>query len=303
MRVRCAAVAVSVVLLVMTLGIPAQAVPESECVRTKRGFACTYGPLTLGPGENEFGGTVAAPRPSGYITYARARLVERDGDPVPGHAVHLHHSSWANPDESGTYCVPRYALVYITGKERTRMDYPDGYGYYWEGRTDSFIWDAMLDNMHDMTMTVYVRLNLHFERAEEGTLQGVTNNWLPATGCTDSNEFDVTKGEGEDGKTRRSATFEMRESGRFVWGTGHMHDGGLRMIFRNVTRGERIFASRALYDDPRQDWYLIGTTNFSSAHGIHADEGDILEVTAVYDSTHSWRNVMGNLRASYVPED
>lgn len=287
----------------MALGSPAHASAESECVKTKRGYSCTYGPLTVGPGENDFKAPFAAPSVPGYITYARAGLFEADGDPVPGHAVHLHHSSWWDTTESGVFCDARYGLVYITGKERTRMDYPDGHGYYWSGGGEEFLWDAMLDNMHDMTMTVYVRLKLHFAEVERGSLEGVINNWLPVTGCGDSDTFNVTKGEGSDGKTRRSATFEMPTPGRFVWGTGHMHDGGLKMIFRNVTKGQRIFTSQALYDDPRQNWYLTGTTTFSSERGVRADEGDELKVIAVYDSNRSWQDVMGNLRASFVPQE
>lgn len=275
----------------------------SDCTPTRRGFRCVYGPVTVGPGANQINATVASPTVPGYITVARAGLVDESGDPVPGHAVHIHHAGWWRSDRSQPICGGRRDLVYITGKERTRMEYPNGYGYYWPGTESGFALHAMLDNMHDMEMTVYLRLNLHYTAADEGSLASVRNNWLTATGCGSHDEFDVVKGDGKNGRVRRAATYEMPVSGRFVWGTGHMHDGGIKMIFKNVTRGVRIFTSKALYEDRHDPWYLTGTTTYSAAPGIRANAGDRLRVIVVYDSTRTWRDVMGNLRASFVPID
>jgi hypothetical protein len=73
------------------------------------------------------------------------------------------------------------------------------------------------------------------------------------------------------------------------------------MILRNVTAGETIFVSKALYE--HDGWELTGTTNFASAPGPHIDGGDTLKVIAIYDDSRTRRDVMGNLRASIVLDE
>ncbi len=92
----------------------------------------------------------------------------------------------------------------------------------------------------------------------------------------------------------------MPLDGRFVWGAGHMHDGAIKLVLRNVTDGKRVLVSRALY--PRaKSWFITGVTTYRGAPGIRADEGDVMRVTAVYDSTRNRRDVMGNLRSMVDP--
>jgi hypothetical protein len=91
----------------------------------------------------------------------------------------------------------------------------------------------------------------------------------------------------------------MPYDGRFVFGWGHVHDGGIRMVLKNVTKERRIFTSRALYESDRR-WNLTGTTTFTSARGVRANDGDVLRLTAVYDSRHEWLDAMANLRSFIV---
>lgn len=68
----------------------------------------------------------------------------------------------------------------------------------------------------------------------------------------------------------------------------------------NRTRGTRVFVSRAIYGDPLKPWNLTGTTTWSSSRGKRVEAGDKMRLIAVYDSTRTRRDVMGNLRVSFA---
>ena len=303
MRIICSAL----LALALLSGLPAStsaadAAPTSSCVKTAEGYRCLYGPVDVEEGENIVNATVPAPPKKGWITYARATLVDGSGRRIENHAVHLHHASWREPLKRQVICsYPE--LIYISGKERTRMQYPAGYGYLWDGDPETgWRLNSMLHGMHPgATTKAFIRLNYHFTPFEDADLVPVRNNWLPATGCGNGDEWTVTKGSGSGGFHRQKTDpIPMPASGRFVWGTGHLHDGGIKLVFRNLTKGTVIFRSTAIYASGR--WDLTGTTRWSSATGVHVDKGDQVQVRAVYDSTNTWTDVMGNLRASFVPD-
>ena len=277
---------------------------ETDCQRTSQGFRCLTDIVEVVEGENTVWSSLPAPQIAGWLTYARATLVNRNDRPIAGHLVHLHHVGWSDSASNQVVCGDRYEdLVYITGKERTRMDYPEGHGFFWRGDGDSWRLQGMLHGMHSgMTVRARVRLTFQYVPGGNADMSRVRNNWLPVTGCGNPSTYDVEAADDGARRHRKTYTFEMPVSGRFVWGTGHLHDGGIKMVFKNLTTAKRIFVSRALYEGDHR-WDLTGTTNFSSEEGVHVDAGDMLQIVAVYNSTRDWEDVMGNLRASLVLED
>jgi hypothetical protein len=82
---------------------------------------------------------------------------------------------------------------------------------------------------------------------------------------------------------------------------GHLHDGGLRLSLRDLTAKKPLFTSRATYDMPGERWYLTRMSSLSTPDGPTVTAGDRLRLTAVYDSTHAWQDVMG-IMAGYMVE-
>ena len=148
--------------------------PAEGCRPSEIGYRCFYGPVDVPAGEMaEINAPVAAPPEPGYVTSLRATLVDANGDRVAHHMVHLHHAVWINPNKRDSTCasfgqgLPNWDRFFGTGKERTRVVMPEGYGYFWDNKGNSYSQDpfwlltAHLDGMHGQ-QNVFVRLDLGF---------------------------------------------------------------------------------------------------------------------------------------------
>lgn len=291
---------------------------EAGCHETAAGYTCFYGPFSVGAEGKEILELVEAPDEAGYITSARATLVDRYNDPVSQHMVHLHHAVWVNPVERDLACSYLPDRFFGSGKERTPMRLPDGYGYWWAneasdhplaGGRKGWGLNAHLDGMHDMTHRgIYIRLRLGFNPAAEGSLTAIRPFWSDVNGsCTVNPTFDVAKGAGKDNRYEIAHAFYMPVAGRFIGMAGHLHDGGLRLRLRNATDGHRIFRSKALYEDDARRWFLTGMTAFYDDRPrdprLAVDEGDRVKLTAVYDSSRRREDAMGIMLGALVEED
>jgi hypothetical protein len=186
---------------------------------------------------------------------------------------------------------------FATGKERTRIVLPAGYGYHWAAGS---IWgmNYHLDS-HHVTGEVYLRLNMGFVPDAKATgMADATPVWFDVDNCSDS-EFNVIR-DPTRGNYERTWTYTMPKGGKFVALAGHLHDGGIRLRLRNLTTGERVFTSRAIY---RYRWNLRAMTTYADAAGKPVAADDQLELTAVYDDDHSWKDVMGIMIGALAPAD
>lgn len=281
--------------------------PRSWCDKSDRGYRCFYGPVTVTKGSTQINFVdVAAPPEAGWITAAKARVVDEDRKKIPEHAVHLHHSGWLDPTREKLFCgggPP--GRIFGTGKEDLRMVLPPGYGYRWdnqppEGETSPY-WTmyAELDGMHQGSFAAYIRLDL---RMTSEDMTDVVMPWIAGTGCHQGSEFDVEQGSGINGRFKIERHFKMPLAGRFVWMGAHLHDGAIKMRLYNVTAGTPIYTSRALYEDPSRRWWLTGTTTLRSAEGRPVAEGDTIRVSATYDSSRSREDVMAIMRPAFAPD-
>jgi hypothetical protein len=294
---------------------PPGAVP-SWCERTATGYRCVAGPVAVPPNQTvELMTGVAAPSEAGYLTSARASLVDAEGQEIAPEAVHLHHAVWLNPTRRDLTCdayddrLPDYERFFASGKERTPVVLPDGYGYYWSNggpqpHTQSAPgWGmvAMLDGRAGKA-DVFIELEVGF--VPEGQASGMTAIrpvWLDVRNCSSNPVYDVPRGSGEDGVHRESWTHELALGGRFVFLGGHLHDGGLALELRNATTGDELFTSRPVYGRPDDPWGLTGMTTMSDPAGPTVDAGDRLRLTAAYDSARARPNVMGIMLGALVP--
>ena len=257
---------------------------------------------------------VEPPPEAGYITRARATLVDVERSAIPGHMVHFHHAVWLNPNREDTTCEEfgGYPVnperFFGSGKERTPMQLPAGHGYHWDNGPSpltgqpTWYFNAHLDGHHGQPKT-YVELRLGFvpkADAEEAGIIPVTPLWLDVRNCKGSATWTVGQGSGKGGLATRRWTFEMPVDGRFVALGGHLHDGGFELRLRNLATRSTVFTSRALYEanDP---WKLTGMTTFVGVPGKQVRAGQKLRLVATYDSDHTWRDVMGIMLGALAP--
>ncbi|MGH2753803.1 MAG: hypothetical protein ACRDLB_05160 [Actinomycetota bacterium] len=308
-------------LAILPLPAPASGGPQGAsltegCKEKSWGYRCFYGPYdaTYDPDEehNEYG-LIPAPPEAGYITSMHATLVDEEGDHVGRHEAHLHHVVFANPNRSNLMCPGFPAdTFFASGKERTKMQLPDGYGYFWDaGSPPGYpgyppTWGIVhhVMTMHEGHSTeVFVRLDLGFDAVDEGSLIDVTPVWLDVMGCAGDPVFDVRKGSGTKGVYERSLEMTVPAGGRFVALGGHLHDGGLKLRLDDMTSGEKLWVSRATYGPANRGWDLRRMSSFSGIPGSEVAEGDRVKLTAYYDSTHRWKKVMGIMVGALAPSE
>ena len=290
--------------------------PETKCAATDSGYRCLYGPFPVEYGMNTYqAGSglpavfVRGPADTGFITSARAAVVNANDRPIGSHAIHMHHAVWLNPAREDITC-PGFPAdrFFASGKERTRMDLPPGYGYHWDQAAGDYpgYWamNVHLDGMHPgQSKDVWLRLDMDFTPGPVDSMTDISPVWLDVDNCSDS-EYDVTRGQDEEGrwKSTRVWRYTMPASGRFVQLAGHLHDGGIALKLFNVTTGERVFTSRALYQNESDPGYLTGMTSFSNDPGIAVSEGDVLELRSTYKSRRTRLGVMGIMLSAFVPD-
>jgi hypothetical protein len=300
--------------VLVTLGLSGETAPaepsavSAGCEETARGYVCLYGPIEVRRGEPAtapgYGITSTdAPPEAGYITSLRATLVDEQGNSVPRHAVHLHHAAWVNPTAYDMTCTSPYVWperFFASGKERTKIELPQGYGYYWSNAAPlpeyAFLGDGPwlinyhLDAMHGGKYEVFLKLKFDFvPESESPEMTPIKPVWLDVENCEDS-EFDVPK-DTSPGNYKRAWSYVMPEGGTFVAMAGHLHDGGIKLRLVNETTDEVVFTSLPTYREG--SWDLRKMSSFSDANGPSVAAGDVLELVAVYDDSRKWPGVMG----------
>lgn len=322
MRTRPVAIILAAILVVLLAAqggaTPLPGAVPSRCVRTDGGYRCVIGPFDVDAGEKiEMMTGVAAPSEAGYLTSGRAKIVDGSGRPLGHDLVHLHHAVWLNPYEEDMTCdsyddgtFPGYERFFATGQEATKVDLPGGYGYLWDPQvsqpvTESAPWWAFVVHLDGMegASDAYIEMDMGF--VPEADAEGMTNvemAWFDVRNCSSEPVFDVRKGGGRNGIHKERWTYEMPRGGRFVFVGGHLHDGGLRISLDNVTTGRHVYTSNATYGSHHEPWHLTKMSSWSGVPGIEVAAGDKLRLTAVYDSTRAWKDVMGIMGAAFVPE-
>lgn len=295
---------------------PPPGVIPSWCEPTPGGYRCLAGPIPVAGDQTvELATGVAAPSEAGWVTGARATLVDSSGAEVPPDRVHLHHAVWLNPHRRDMTCgsydagLPAIERFFASGSERTPLTLPDGYGYRWDPgisqphTRSSPGWGmvVMLDGGRGQLDT-FVELELDFVPADEATgMVPVDPVWLDVRNCRSDPVYDVSRGAGAGGVHHERWTYRMPTSGRFVFLGGHLHAGGLAIQLDDRTTGRELFTSRPTYGRPGHPGALVGMSILSDPEGPLVRRGDRLRLTAVYDSTRRREDVMGIMLGMLAP--
>lgn len=296
--------------------VPPPAAVPSRCEPTPDGYRCLVGPVPV-PADRtvEFVTGVAAPSEAGYLTSAQATLVDSAGQPVDHRAVHLHHAVWANPMRDDLTCdayddgLPDYERFFASGKERTAITLPDGYGYHWSNRapqphTRSAPYWALVAMLDGGSGHRGVRIELDIAFVPEGEAEGIVPVrpvWLDVRNCSSHPVYDVEEGSGQGGVHEETWTHPMPLDGRLVAAGGHLHDGGLGLRLERAADGRELFTSRPVYSRPGRPRCLTGMTTFADPQGPRVSAGEEIRLISRYDSTRAWPNVMGIMLAAVAP--
>ena len=271
---------IHVLLLGVSLGLSGLT-PSLALAKTEAATQTTvvrWGPMTIpardadGPGDLEqvaglhgwvkllasFFVSVAdyeVPRPceNCYVTKMEPNLVYADGRTANfDNGVMLHHVNNLNIGKEDIACDPGWdgagpILGMLTGgnqilggagNERTPANLPRGYGYkiYTD---DEWVLSYHLMNMSNEPKTVYFEYTFTWVRSG---VKEVLPLQLGIGQCSDYT-YPTPKGYSDE-----HMDWQSDRSGYIVGASGHAHDYAISVALENVTRGEPIFASQAVFE-------------------------------------------------------
>ena len=249
--------------------------------------------------------TVPSPKTDGYITRMTVDVVDLAGRPVTRTHVMMHHAVFHNAARPDMTCrgAAWPERFYASSEELWKLNLPPGYGYP-NRRTDRWGLYYMLMSHHPVPSVVRIRYRVHYVTGRR--LKPVVPVWLDVRNCLADPQFSVP-GTGRKGSTwSKSSLFRMPSAGRFVFGFGHLHGGGVRLDLDNATCGRRLFRSLPTWNGINPKPYLHEPgpghmSNFRTTRGIPVAAGQALRLRAVYDNSLAGTRVMGILLAYLSP--
>ncbi len=296
----------SLLLIALVVPTAADADVATGCERTETGFTCVWGPFKSTDEQNDLR-FVAPPGEAGFITSMRATLIDEDGDKVPHHAVHLHHVVLLNPSKPDMTCDFPADRFFASGAERTRIELPEGFGYYWDNQPPpgypayAPLWGLVSHlDYHHADGDVFMRVNLSFTPGAATDMTDVKPVWLDVDNCDDS-EFDIARGRGKNPRHHQTWTYTMPEGGRFITMAGHLHDRGVKLRLDNETTGAHVFTSKAVYGDHHDPTRLTAMSVAPEGFDVPVAAGDVLELTATYRNDRPIEGAMGIMMGVLVP--
>jgi Stress up-regulated Nod 19 len=259
-----------------------------------------YGPFTLGPGGEVMGSPSSGmPRPDGAFGLKSAKfdVVDAAGNPVSVHDVHLHHIVMTTSARQDQLCPGRPERFIGAGMERTPIDLWGPYTYL-VGASDQ--WGSIYHLMNETppgtpAKTVYIQYTLGYQPGANATNSRPLDVYFQdVTGCGGST-YDVPGNGGPGSVHTKSRSWTAPREGIAVFTGGHLHEGGIDITLDNTTTNEKFCTGTATYhENPR---HLSAINACALHHQIFA--GNNLRVTARYDNSQPWQDVMG-IMLTYV---
>lgn len=250
-----------------------------------------YGPFTLGPnGEVQGSPSSGMPRPAGSfgLKGARFNVVDRNGAPVSAHDVHLHHIVMTTSARQDRFCPGRRQRFIGAGMERTPISFGHPYAYL-VGANDQ--WGSIYHLMNETatTRTVYIEYQLDYQPGANATnSRPLEALFLDVTGCGNST-YDVPGTGGPGSVHTNSRSFAAPQNGIAVFAAGHLHEGGIDITLKDAaTSGPACVGTASYHENPRH----LATINPCFMHN-RITAGRSYSVTARYDNSQPWQDVMG----------
>ncbi|HEX8122138.1 MAG TPA: plastocyanin/azurin family copper-binding protein [Solirubrobacteraceae bacterium] len=296
----------------LTLALPATA-PAAQRTITKR-----FGPVGIGPYAVKYRTSrFPSPRVDGHIVRMHARLVGRDGRPLPIGRMMLHHLTFKDLGRPGhtrrdvTYCKGSLGeRFYGTGEEDRELVFPQGYGYRIHRRDR---WDAnwMLMNHSAKSDRAWVEYTVTVD--DDPAVADLRAFWVGVTnGCGVDPIFDVP-GHGPPGSVHtESAGWTVPISGRIIVAGGHIHGGALDVGLQQPRCADRdLFVSHPLYGNEDHPYYHvlpnlhepgpISSSLLTTPTGVPVEKGERLRITTHYDAQTMHVRAMGIMHVYIAP--
>lgn len=251
------------------------------------------GPFTLGPGQEVQGFPSSIPRPSGAfgIKGARFSVVDQNGDPVGVHDVHLHHIVLTTSARQDQLCPNRRERFLGSGMERTPITLWGPYTYLVSANEQ---WGAIYHVMNETApgtpaKTVRIKYEIDYQPGANATNSRPLDVYFQdITGCGNST-YDVPGNGGPGSVHVKSKSWTVPEDGIVVSTGGHLHMGGIDITLKNETTNAVICKGVAVYHaDPDH----LASINGCQTHWA-VSAGNTMSVTARYDNSEPWDDVMG----------
>lgn len=258
-----------------------------------------YGPFNLGPGEEAEGATFSGmPRPDGAFGLKAARfdVVDENGTPVSVQDVHLHHVVMTTTARQDRLCPGRPERFIASGMERTQIWLWGPYTYL-VGANDN--WGSIYHVMNETPpgtpdKELYIQYTLAYQPGANATnSRPVDVYFQDVTGCGNS-VYDVPGNGGPGSVHERSRSWAAPQDGLAVYSGGHLHQGGIDISLEDSTSGTPFCGAVAVYHG---SGHLAGIDPCYIHEKVNA--GDDLTVTARYDNSQAWSDVMG-IMMTYV---
>jgi len=241
-----------------------------------------------------------AERPTGAIaiTDITFDIIDQNNDSVM-RSIYLHHYLLMALNLFTASCpeITDHRTIVGTGNELTNLHLPAPYAVVESSENE---WGLALEilNLYDKNLTVYAQYNITYS-TDVTVFAAATPFTLSVTGCTGSTDYNIT-GNGGKGSisVATNSTYRAPISGKIVYAYGHLHDGGYNVSILNLSTNTVICDSIAKYDNGN-----VATGNITSISqcysNIWVSEGDHICISATYDNSKPWLNVMG-MALSYI---
>lgn len=259
-----------------------------------------YGPFTLGPGGEVKGSPASGmPRPSGAFGLKTAKfdVVDQNGTPVSVHDVHLHHIVMTTSARDDQLCPGRRERFMGSGMERTPLTLWGPYTYL-VGATDQ--WGSIFHLMNETpsgtaAKTVYIQYTLGYQPGANATnSRPVDAYFQDVAGCGGST-FDVPGNGGPGSVFTKSRSWPAPRDGLAIFTGGHLHEGGIDITLKDTTSNITFCTGTATY---HENPHHLAAINPCLIHE-KVNAGHNFSVTARYDNSQPWDNVMG-IMLTYV---
>jgi hypothetical protein len=243
-------------------------------------------------GYIDWSGTIGRPEGQILITKMDWDIIDENGESLVGSQAYLHHMI-VYSDPATVITCPNYdGWLGGRGNVSNPLVLPQPYGVF-DGSNS--IWGLA---MHVISQTnegtrFYGQITVTYSNSPSDFQNyiSVVPLYFSVTACSDSQSYNVTAG-GPNSLSSKSSLFIMPFNGKVVFGFPHLHNSGVEIILTDETLQDTICDEKPTYSNGNP-----GTGNQTTITTCVNDEmmwrGDVINVTAVYDSSVERIDVMG----------
>jgi len=241
-----------------------------------------------------------AERPTGAIaiTDITFDIINENNDSMMEY-IYLHHYLLMALNLFTTACpeITNHRTIVGTGNELTNLHLPAPYAIV-ESSANEWALTMEVLNLYNKTLSLYAQYNITYS-TDVTTFSAATPFTLSVTGCGGSSDYNIT-GNGGKGSisVATNSSYIAPISGKVVYAYGHLHDGGYNVSMINLSTNMVICDSVAKYDNGN---VVTGNITVISqcTSNVWVSEGDHISISATYDNSKPWINVMG-MAMSYI---